>query len=203
MRADDAVERRGDVGVAVIDLRDLGVDLGLLQIGLHVVARRGRGIERGLRDGLLLHQFHLPLVIGLGLFQRGLRAGLGGLRLFELELVGLGLDGEQRGAFLYEGTVLVIDRLQKTLHARDQVDVLDRRGIAGGVEIARDRFLNGHRDLDLRRRRRYESILFAGGEQKQRQRRERKRRARLQAIQPDKIQRTHRLHLPCPEFISK
>jgi hypothetical protein len=155
---------RGDVGVAIIDLGDLGVGLGLLQIGLHVVARRRRGIERRLRDGLSLNQFHLPLVVGLGLFQRGLRTGLGGLRLFELELVSLGLDREQRGAFLYKSTVLVIDRLQKTLHARDQVDVLDRRCITGGVEIARDRFLHGDRDLDLRRRRRYESILFAGGE---------------------------------------
>ena len=53
---DDAVERRGDIGVAEIDLRDLGVGLGLLQIGLGVVAvGRGR-IEGRLRHGLLADQ---------------------------------------------------------------------------------------------------------------------------------------------------
>ncbi len=38
MRTDDAVERRHHIGIAVIDRRDLGVDLGLLQICLGVVA---------------------------------------------------------------------------------------------------------------------------------------------------------------------
>ena len=32
MGTDDAVEWRDDIGIAVIDGRDLGVDLGLLQI---------------------------------------------------------------------------------------------------------------------------------------------------------------------------
>ena len=48
MRADDAVEWRGDMGIAVIDRRDLGVDLGLQQVRLRVVARRGGSIQRGL-----------------------------------------------------------------------------------------------------------------------------------------------------------
>ena len=93
---DDAVERRGHIGIAVIDRRDLGVDLGLQQIGLRVVARRGRSIQRRLGNGLPLHQFLLALEVGLGLPQRCLRAGFRGLRLFELQLVGLGLDREQR-----------------------------------------------------------------------------------------------------------
>lgn len=62
--ADDAVERRGHVGVAVVDLGELGVGLGLLEIGLRVIARRCRGVERGLRDGLALHQLSLPFVVG-------------------------------------------------------------------------------------------------------------------------------------------
>jgi hypothetical protein len=82
--------------------------------------------------------------------------------LFELELVGLGLDREQRGALLYEVTVLVVDRLQKALNTRDKIDRLDRRGIAGGVEIARDLFLRGGGDVNLWRRRRHKSILLAG-----------------------------------------
>ena len=100
MRADDAVERRDDIGIAVIDRRDLGVGLRLLQVGLGVVARGGRGIERRLRNRLPRHQVRLALVVGFGLLQRRLGAGLGRLRLIELELVGFGLDREQRGALL-------------------------------------------------------------------------------------------------------
>ena len=84
MRADDAVERRHHVGVAVIDRGDLGVGLRLLQVGLRVVARGGRRIERCLRDGLPRDQIGLALEVGLGLLQRRLRAGLRRLRLLEL-----------------------------------------------------------------------------------------------------------------------
>ena len=162
MRADDAVERRGHIGITVIDRRDLGIDLGLQQVRLRVVARRGGSIERGLGNGLPLDQFLLALVVRLGLPQRCLRAGFRGLRLFELQLVGVRLDREQGRAFLHEGAVLVVDRLQKALHARDQIDILDRRGVAGRFQIAREGPLHRHRDVDFRRRRRNKSILFAG-----------------------------------------
>jgi hypothetical protein len=127
MRADEAVERRDDIGIAVIDRRNLGIDLGLLQTGLRIVAGGGRRLEGGLRDGLLGHQFRLPLEVGFGLFHRRLRADLGGLRLLQFQLVGLGLDREQRRAFLDEAAVLVVDRLQKTLHACHEINALDRR----------------------------------------------------------------------------
>ena len=78
----------------------------------------------------------------LGLLQRSLRAGFRRLGLLELQLVGLGLDREQRGAFLDEAAVLVVDRLQEALHARHQIDRLDRRGVAGGIEITRDVLLH-------------------------------------------------------------
>jgi hypothetical protein len=161
MRGDDAVERRSHLGIAVIDRGEPGVDLGLLQIGLGVVARRGRLIQRRLRDGLPLHQFGLTLEIEFGLSQGCLRAGFGGLRLFEPQFVGLGLDREQRGAFLHEGAVLVIDRLQEALHARDQIDALDRGSVAGRIEKARDRALHRQRDVHLRQRRRDKGVLFA------------------------------------------
>ena len=162
MRADDAVERRDDVGIAVIDRRDLGVDLGLLQVGLGVVARRRGLVQRRLRDGLPRDQIRLALEIGFGLLQRGLHAGLGRLRLLKLQLVGLGLDREQRRAFLDQCAVLIVDRLQHPLRPRDQIDRLDRSGVAGGLEIARDVPLHGQSDLHLRRRRRHKTILFAG-----------------------------------------
>ena len=162
MGADDAVERRNDFGVTVIDRGDPGIDLGLLQIGLRIVAGGRGAVERRLRDGLPLHQIRLPSEVGFGLLQRRLRASLGGLRLFELQLVGLGLDREQRRAFLDQCAVLIVDRLQHPLHPRDQIDRLDRSGVAGGLEIARDVALHGQSDLHLRRRRRHKTILFAG-----------------------------------------
>jgi hypothetical protein len=86
----------------------------------------GRIIQRRLRDRLSRDQIGLPLEIGLGLPDRSLRAGLGGLRLLELQLIGLGLDREQGRSFFHEGAVLILDRLQEALDARDQVDGLDR-----------------------------------------------------------------------------
>ncbi|MGY4415560.1 hypothetical protein ACVWW4_007296 [Bradyrhizobium sp. LB7.1] len=112
-----------------------------------------------------LHQIALPLVVGFRLPERRLRTDLGGLRLLELELVGLGLDREQLGALFDEGAVRVVDRLQEALHARDEIDILDRRGVAGGLDIARDRALHGRGDVHLGRRRRDERILvLAAGE---------------------------------------
>ena len=55
-----------------------------------------------------------------------------------------------------KGAVLVIDRLQKALHARNQIDILDRRSVASRFQIARERPLRGHRNVDFRRRRRNE-----------------------------------------------
>ena len=169
MGADDAVERRGDIGIAEIDGGDLGVDLGLQQVGLGVVPRRGGLIEGGLRDGLSRDQIRLALVVGLGLFQRRLGARFGRLRLLKLEPIGLGLDREQRGAFLHERTVLIIDRLQHALYPRHQIDRLDRRGIAGRLQIAGNGALHRERDIDRRRRRRHERVLLAAGQEYQRQ----------------------------------
>ncbi len=141
---------------------DLGVRLGLQQIGLGVVARRRGGVERRLRDGLPLDQIRLPFEVSLGLLHRCLRAGFGCLGLFELQLVGIGLDREQRGAFFHQGAVLIVDRLQDPLHARDQIDILDRRGVAGRLEIARDGPLNRQSNFNLGWRRRHKTILFTG-----------------------------------------
>ena len=161
MRADDAIEWRDDIGIAVVDRRDLGVDLSLLQVCLGVVARRGGGVEGRLRDGLPLHQIRLPFEVGFGLFHRRLCAGLGSLGLLKFQLVGIGLDCEQRRALLHEVAVLVVDRLQEPLHPRDEIDVLDGGGVAGSLEKARDRLLHRHADIDLRRWRRHKTILFA------------------------------------------
>jgi hypothetical protein len=69
MRADNAVEWRDDIGIAVIDRRDLGIGLGLLQIGLGVIAVRSGRIEGCLRNGLSGNEVHLTPVVGFGLLQ--------------------------------------------------------------------------------------------------------------------------------------
>jgi hypothetical protein len=69
---------------------------------------------------------------------------------------------------LDEGAILIADRLQHALHTRHQVDRLDRRGIAGGFEVARDVALHRHRNVDRRRRRRHEGVLFAAAQQQER-----------------------------------
>jgi hypothetical protein len=50
--ADNAGERRDDIGIVEIDRRDLGVGLRLLQVGLRVIAR-----ERRFREGFLEKAF--------------------------------------------------------------------------------------------------------------------------------------------------
>ena len=158
-----------DIGIAVIDRRDLGVGLGLLQVGLGVVAGRSGGIERRLRDRLPRDQIDLALVVGFGLLQRRLRAGFRRLGLLEFQLVGSGSIVNSVVPCFHEAAVLVVDRLQHALHPRHEIDALDRRGVAGGFEITRDGPLHRHADIDLRRRRRHKAILFAAAERDERQ----------------------------------
>ena len=73
-RGHDAVERRGHVGVAEIDLGLLRVGLRRLQVGLREVACRQRLVVVALARDLPLHQIGLALELGLGLLQRRLRA---------------------------------------------------------------------------------------------------------------------------------
>ena len=161
MRADDAVEWRDNIGIAVIDRRDLGVGLGLLQIGLGVIAVGSGRIEGRLRDRLPGDQLGLTLVVGFGLLQGCLRTCLRRLGLLQFQLVGFGLDREQRRALFHKAAILVIDRLQYALHPRHKIDALDRRRVAGGFEITRDVLLHRQADIYLRRRRRHKTILFA------------------------------------------
>ena len=160
-RRHPAVERRRHFGVAEIDRRLLGVRLRLLQIRAPAVARRLRLIQNCLRGELLAGEFGLALVFGLRLLQRRLGAGLRRLRREKLQAIRFGLDGEQQGVLLHEIAVGVADLLNEALHARHQIDRIDRRRVAGGVEIAGNVPLGGRRDGDLGRRRRRVLIAVA------------------------------------------
>ena len=75
------------------------------------------------------------------------------------------LDREQEIALLHGRTILVINRLDESVNACDQVGRVHRRGVAGRVEVARDRLLGrlGHRDL--RQGRRHVLVALATGGQ--------------------------------------
>jgi hypothetical protein len=164
-RRDPAVERRRHFGVAEIDRGLLGVRLRLLQVSPRAVARRLRLIEHRLRGELLAGEFGLALVFGLGLLQRRLGAGFRRLRRKELQAIGFGLDGEQQRVLFYEVAVVVADALDEALHARHQIDRIDRRRIAGRMEIASDLALRRSRNGDLGRRWRGVFVVVAAATQ--------------------------------------
>ena len=110
-RRHDAVEGRGYVGVAEVDLGLLLVGLRRLQVGLRRVAQRQRFVVSGHGRDLPLHEVGLACVLGLVLLERRLGAGDRGLGSLDLEPVGLRLDGEQRSALLDVVAVGVADRL--------------------------------------------------------------------------------------------
>src|SRR5262249_42528819 len=76
------------------------------------------------------------------------------------KLVRLRLDDEEGCSLLRLVAVLVIDLLQEALHPRDQIGGVYRRGIAGGLEIARDLLLHWNRNGDLGRGRRHIAVLL-------------------------------------------
>lgn len=164
-RGHDAVEWSFDLRITEIDAGLCRIHLRLLELGARGVAVSERIVEGGFRSHLPARQFDLPFVFRLRLRKRRLRAGFGRLRLIELELVRLGLDHEQRGTLLYLVAVVIFDLLQKTLHARDEIDGIDRRRIAGRVEITRDLLLHGQRDADLRGRGRDVVIVLSASRQ--------------------------------------
>src|SRR5262249_43905700 len=94
-RRDEAVEGSLHLRVAEGELGLRGIDLRLLEPGARGVAIRRRVVERLLRRDLAAREIGLPFVFRFRLLQCRLRAGLGGARLLELELVRLGLDDEE------------------------------------------------------------------------------------------------------------
>jgi hypothetical protein len=193
MRGDDAIERRDNLCIAVVDLRDCSVCLRLQQVGARIVPV-GRGIfESGFGGRLAGHKRALSLELRFRLLDRSLRTCFRRLRLVHFQLVGFGLDGEQLRPFLDEGAVLIVDRLQKSLHACHEINGFDRRGIAGDLEIARDRALHGNGNIDLGRRWRHESVLLAACERDQSQNRA-ACGSKATAVPKDTTKRTRKIH---------
>ena len=73
------------------------------------------------------------------------------LRLQQLILVLVLLDREQKIAFFHRLAVLVVNLLEIALDASDQLDIVDRRGVAGDLDIIGHRLQSRQHDRDRRR----------------------------------------------------
>jgi hypothetical protein len=152
-------ERRRHSGVAQIDFRRLSVGVRLLHVGAPGVTTGARLVEICLSRDILGLELLLAREFRLRVEQRSLGAFLRRLRLLQLYLVWLRLDYEERSSFLHERAVLIFDLLKVALHSRNEFYGVHGCGIAGGLQVRRDRPLHGRLHGDLRRGRRHELIL--------------------------------------------
>src|SRR3984957_19905623 len=156
---DDSVERR-------VHRRVVQVDLGCLDGGFGVQLLRGRLVRfrlpflhRGLAGEILFPQLRLAPVFGLVVSEGRLIGRERRIRLVELSLVLVAFDAKELVACLDRGAVGIVDVRKESLHARDEIDRIEGRSVAGQVEIERHRLLQRLRNRDLWRRRRRVGVL--------------------------------------------
>ena len=124
--ADPAGDRRLDLGVGEVDLRVAQRRLGLLERGLGLELLALALVVGRLRAGVGAQQIGGALELDLGVGERGLGGVARGRLLVDRRLVGVGLDREQDLAFLDLVAVVELARTEEALHARPQVDLVDR-----------------------------------------------------------------------------
>ena len=163
MRGDHAVERRVDPRVAKVDRGDRHAGLIVHHLGLVGVALGPRLVHLRLRGKVALAQRELPVELGLGLDQIGLRRLQRSLCLLQLCLIGRRLDDEQRVGQFGLGAILVVDLLEVTLHPRFEIDLIVRDRVAGDFEVRQHVLLHRLRHTYLRRRRRDIGVFFLTG----------------------------------------
>ena len=154
MIGNGAVEGGLNVRVAEVDLGELDRGLGVQHVRRRLIGLGLPFLHRRLAREILPGERRLSLIFGLVVFLRRLVGGERGVRLIELLLVGVALDAEELGSFFHFRAVDIVDRFQKALDARHEIDGGERLRVAGELEIVGDRFLDGLRHDDLRRRRR-------------------------------------------------
>ncbi|GJE45787.1 hypothetical protein AEGHOMDF_4987 [Methylobacterium soli] len=169
MVGDDPVEGRQHLGIAEIDRGEIEIGLRLRDRGRGLVEPGLGVLDMGLRGEFLLPQRRLALVLGL-------RVGAGrhlrrqaALRLFELRLVGVALEREERRALPDAGAVRVGDGVEEALDAGFEIDGREGLGVAGQLEIADHRALDRlrHRDGGRRGRNVMVRLVAAGHDAEQ------------------------------------
>ncbi len=106
------------------------------------------------------------VVLDLGLLQQRLLLGLLRLRLLELQLIGQWFYREEDIALVHRRAVLVADVLEIAGDPGEEVDRIDRRHAAGGVQRSGDLALHGRRDRHLRGRRRGRGMAILASRQR-------------------------------------
>ncbi len=137
--ADDAVEGCANFGIAEIDLVDRHLGAGAQQRGFGARPLVVPVVDLGLGRRVLLDQGRVARELGLGIDQRGLRGQNLGMRLLQLLLIGVLLHREQQIALFDERAVLVMQLFEIALDPGDELDRVDRRGVAGDHDIVGDR----------------------------------------------------------------
>ncbi len=146
-RAEPALERRPDLRVSEVDLRELELRLGLIPLA-------DPALDGRLRRRVLLH--HRLLAVELQL-----RADESGLVQLDLRLVGRLLDDEEEVPLRHHGAVLEVDRLEISGHPRHEIDRLRGGHRSRQLQVLDDRFLPRCLDRHRRRRRRARLRLLA------------------------------------------
>ncbi len=183
MMGDDPVEGRRHVRVAEIDVGELDGGLGAEDRGVRLVDVGLPLLNGGLGREVLPAERRLPVVFGLVVGLLGFGVGERRLRLVELRLVLVALDAEELRSLGDDRPVLVVDRVQIALHARDEIDRIEGGGVAGELKVERGRLLDRLRHDDFRRRRRNVGVLGVAGRKGERSRDE--RQGRRDATRPD------------------
>ncbi len=138
MLADDAVERGADLGIAEVQLRQPDLRLRAQQLRLGAGPLEIPVVDLGLGRGVLLDQRRIADEFGLGVEERRLRGQHLGLRLLQLIFVLVLLNREKEIAFLDPGAVLVMLLFEIAFDPGDELDRIDRRGVAGHLDIVGD-----------------------------------------------------------------
>ena len=145
-----SVERRRHQGVAEVQLGERDLRLGRQNVGFGRLLFEHPVVDVDLGGRVLLEQRGVPADLEMGVVagdDRRLQLRLG---LLELVLVLVLLDGEQKIALLDELAVFEMDLFQIARHAGDQLDRIDRLGVAGDDQGLADR-LNFRQDDGDRR----------------------------------------------------
>ena len=142
------VERRPDFGIAQVQLSQCHLRLSRQDIRLGTVLFEVPVIDINLRRCIPLEQSCVAADLGPGVEQRRLLQLKLRLSLLQLRLGPILLNRGEKITFLDQRSISEMQLLQKADDTRDQLDLVDRGGIAGDLEIVADGLDLGlhHRD---------------------------------------------------------
>ena len=153
--ADAPCERRPHAGIFEIELGIVHARLGVLDRCLRGIVVVGALVDRLLGCELAALERLRPKQLVVGQCHASGRGLQRRLRLFQLDLIGPGIDDEEQVALVHDLPVLEMDLGQRTAHLGPQLDPVDRRELAEetgpDIDLALQGLADGH-DWGGRRR---------------------------------------------------